>query len=281
MIYPFTVSRQLWLLGCGNMVGAMLSRWIETGLDPASVTVIDPSPRAVPAGVRHFTALPSGETPPALLLLGVKPQMFESAAAGLAAATDGDTAIASVMAGVDLQTLGAAFPDAAGVIRIMPNLPVALGKGVALLHAADGTAAAARMAVQALAEPLGLAMWVESEALIDAGTAVSGSGPAFVYRFIDAMASGARALGFSEDQAQQLALATVEGAAALAAASTETPAELADRVASPGGTTRAGLNVLDADRAIYALVEETLKAAADRAVELAEEARRAKAAAQG
>ncbi|WOK35221.1 pyrroline-5-carboxylate reductase [Sphingomonas sp. C3-2] len=281
MIYPFTVSRQLWLLGCGNMVGAMLSRWIETGLDPASVTVIDPSPRAVPAGVRHFTALPSGEAPPALLLLGVKPQMFESAAAGLAATTDGDTAIASVMAGVDLQTLGAAFPDAAGVIRIMPNLPVALGKGVALLHAADGTAPTARMAVQALAEPLGLAMWVESEALIDAGTAVSGSGPAFVYRFIDAMASGARALGFSEDQAQQLALATVEGAAALAAASTETPAELADRVASPGGTTRAGLNVLDADRAIYALVEATLKAAAERAVELAEEARRAKATAQG
>lgn len=277
MAYPFSVSRQLWLLGCGNMVGAMLSRWLETGLDPAAVTVIDPFLKAAPDGVRHLTTLPAGETPPGLLLIGVKPQMFETASAGLAGVTGPSTTIASVMAGVDSATLSSVFPDAQAIFRIMPNLPVALGKGVALLHG-DTAEAAPRADIDALATPLGLALWVDSEQQIDAGTAVSGSGPAFVYRFIDAMASGATNLGFSPEQAQKLALATVEGAAALAARSAETPATLADKVASPGGTTRAGLNVMDQDQAIYTLVERTLSAAATRATELADEARKARSA---
>lgn len=277
MAYPFSVSRQLWLLGCGNMVGAMLSRWLETGLDPAAITVIDPFLKAAPQGVRHLTALPANENPPALLLIGVKPQMFEAASVGLAAVTGPSTIIASVMAGVDAATLRGVFPEAQAVFRIMPNLPVALGKGVALLHG-DTDAVALRADVDALATPLGLALWVDSEQQIDAGTAVSGSGPAFVYRFIDAMASGAEQLGFSAEQARKLALATVEGAAALAAQSPDTPALLAEKVASPGGTTRAGLDILDRDRAVYTLVERTLSAAATRATELADEARKARSA---
>lgn len=272
MSYPFTISRQLWLLGCGNMVGAMLSRWLETGLDPASVMVIDPSAKNLPDGVRQVEAAPADAPAPAMLLLGVKPQMFENASAGLNDRIDSSTIIASVMAGVDHETIARAFPAAAATVRIMPNLPVALGKGVAVLHSEDGSTAT-RAPMDALAEPLGLALWVDEERQIDAGTAVSGSGPAFVYRFIDAMASGAEQLGFPADQARKLALATVEGAAALAANSKDAPAALAERVASPGGTTRAGLNILDQDSAIYTLIERTLRAAADRAAELAEEAR--------
>ena len=267
--YPFSPDRPLWLLGCGNMAGAMLLRWLETGLDPAAVTVIDPSRTDAPAGVRLLAAAPQGEAAPAALLLGVKPQIFVEAVTGLS--VEG-SAIISIMAGVDGASLAARLPQAGAIIRLMPNLPAALGKGVALLHASKG---GARDMADALAAPLGLALWVESEALIDAGTAVSGSGPAFVYRFIDAMAAGAEKLGFAPDQAQALALATVEGAAALASASSDSPAVLADRVASPKGTTRAGLDMLDKDAAIYTLVHRTLKAAADRAGELAAEARKA------
>ena len=262
-------DRPLWLLGCGNMAGAMLSRWLETGLDPAAVTIIDPSRTAAPAGVRLLAAPPRDEAPPAALMLGVKPQIFAAASAGLAVT---GTIVFSIMAGVDQASLRVRLPDARAIVRLMPNLPAALGKGVALLHA-PAADAEARALADALAAPLGLALWVEDEALIDAGTAVSGSGPAFVYRFIDALAAGAEKLGFSDDQAQALALATVEGAAALASASAESPAQLAERVASPKGTTRAGLDVLDADEAIYDLVYRTLKAAADRAGELAAEAR--------
>ena len=269
MTISLSPDRPLWLLGCGNMAGAMLTRWLETGLDPAAVTIIDPSRTSAPAGVRLLAAPPQGEAPPALLMLGVKPQMFAAASAGLA--VEGSV-IVSIMAGVDQASLAQRLPRARAIVRLMPNLPVALGKGVAILHA-PGADADTRALADSLARPLGLALWVEDEALVDAGTAVSGSGPAFVYRFIDAMAAGAEKLGFAADQAQALALATVEGAAALAGASTETPAQLAERVASPKGTTRAGLDVLDADGAIYDLVHRTLKAAADRAGELAAEAR--------
>ncbi|MCJ8158597.1 pyrroline-5-carboxylate reductase [Sphingomonas sp. LaA6.9] len=270
MTYPFDASRPLWLIGCGNMAGAMLSRWLETGLDPAAVTIVDPHRAEAPAGIRLLAAPPTGEAPPAALLLGTKPQTFPAIAPQLAALTGPQTMVVSIMAGVDAATLSQAFPDAGGVVRLMPNLPVALGKGVALLFGP----VKARVRVDALAAPLGLALWVDDEALIDAGTAVSGSGPAFVYRFIDAMAAGAARLGFSSEDAARLALATVEGATALAVRSNESPAVLADRVASPRGTTRAGLDVLDAEAAIFDLVHRTLKAAADRAVELAAEARK-------
>lgn len=273
MAYPFDASRPLWLIGCGNMAGAMLARWLETGLDPRAVTIIDPNRGEAPADVRLLTALPEGEAPPAALLLGVKPQIFPQLAPQLAAHAGADTTVISIMAGVARATLAESLPRAAAIVRLMPNLPVALGKGVALLHG-EARDSEARASVDALADPLGLALWVEGEALIDAGTAISGSGPAFVYRFIDAMAAGAEALGFAPPEAQKLALATVEGAAALAVRADVSPAALAERVASPGGTTRAGLNILDADRAIFDLVGRTLKAAADRAAELAEEARR-------
>ncbi|MGV3479897.1 MAG: pyrroline-5-carboxylate reductase family protein [Sphingobium sp.] len=272
MVFPFTPSRPLWLLGCGNMAGAMLSRWLESGLDPAAVTIIDPMRGEAPEGTRLCAAPPAGEPAPAALLVGIKPQIFAEAAGAIDALTGPETVVISIMAGVDGATLGDRFARAGGIVRLMPNLPAALGQGASILHTCrDG--ADAHGVADALARPLGLALWVDREALIDAGTAVSGSGPAFVYRFIDAIAKGAEKLGFAPDQAAALALATVGGAAALAAASDVSPAALADRVASPGGTTRAGLDILDADRSIDMLVARTLQAASDRAVELAEMAR--------
>jgi pyrroline-5-carboxylate reductase len=256
-------SGTIWLIGCGNMAGAMLSRWLATGLDPARVTVIDPAMPDV--GVRVLSALPK-EPAPDMLMLGVKPQMLGDVAPGLQAATRG-ALILSILAGTTTATLRQTFPDARGVMRVMPNLPVAIGRGVVGLHgdlkADDHNAACALMA------PLGLVEWIADESRFDAVTALSGSGPAFLYRFIDALAKGGAALGLPADQAARLALATVEGAALTAAASLESPASLADKVASKGGSTRAGLDVLDADGALEKLIAATLAAAEARNRELA------------
>lgn len=251
----------LWLIGCGNMAGAMLSRWLATGLDPDRVTVIRPSGQPVGHGVRVLTALPD-QPPPALLMLAFKPQMLGAIAPGLTAASTGATVI-SILAGTDVATLARLFPGASGIVRAMPNLPVAIGKGVVALHGQASADVAALMA------PLGLTEWIADEAHFEAVTAVSGSGPAFVYRFIDALAQAGAARGLPVDQAARLALATVEGAALLAAGSDVSPATLADRVASKGGSTRKGLDVLDADDALVQLIGKTIAAAEARNMEMA------------
>jgi pyrroline-5-carboxylate reductase len=254
-----------WLVGAGNMGGAMLRRWIAIGVDPTTVTAIDPYASDVPEGVTLATDLPAGT--PDLLVLAIKPQMLDA----MPRIGNGDTLLLSILAGVEEATLANRF-DVRAVIRAMPNLPVSLGRGVVALHSADADAEDRALA-EALMAPLGLVEWIAHEKLFDAVTALSGSGPGFVYRIIEAFAEAGTALGLPADQAQRFAIAMVEGAAALAAASDETPATLADRVASPKGTTRAGLDVLDKDEALKRLLSETLNAAANRSAELAEAAR--------
>jgi pyrroline-5-carboxylate reductase len=259
----------IWLLGCGNMAGAMLVRWLATGLDPASVTVIRPSGRAVAPGVRVVDRLPTDEAPPAMLMLGVKPQRLDDVMADVNAAIGGRTLLLSILAGVTTETLVRRFPGAGGIVRAMPNTPVAIGKGVVGLIAASGTSAQDRADAVALMAPLGLCEWIGEEAAFDLVTALSGSGPAFLFRFIDALGAAAADLGLPADQAARFALATVEGAAALAASADEPPAALADRVASPGGSTREGLDVLDRDAALLTLLRRTLDAATRRNAEMA------------
>jgi len=252
----------IWLVGCGNMAGAMLSRWLATGLDPAAVTVIRPSGRVPAAGVRTLTRLPAAP-PPALLLLAVKPQRLADVQPAVAAAVGPETELVSILAGTELAALRALFPAAGRIVRAMPNTPVALGRGVVAL-CGDRDGAAAR-----LMAPLGLVEWIADEARFDAVTALAGSGPAFLFRMIDALAQGGAGLGLDPDQAERLAIATVDGAAGLAAAGEARPQVLADRVASPGGMTRAGLDVLDADDRLARLIAETLAATAARGRALA------------
>jgi pyrroline-5-carboxylate reductase len=259
------------LVGCGNMAGAMLEGWLAGGLDPARFTVVEPAEKALPQGIVHRRSLPASGDFDAVLL-GVKPQMLGDVAPAVAKLAQGGTAVLSLLAGVELATLAARFPAAGAHVRMMPNLAVALGKAPIAL-AERGLDEPGRAALVALMQPLGSPEWVE-EADFDLVTALAGSGPAFVYRFIDALAEGAAELGLSRDQAGRMALAMVEGAAALAAASPHDPGELARRVASPGGTTRKGLEVLDAEDALARLVTATLRAARDRGAELAAEARR-------
>lgn len=257
------------ICGCGNMGGAMLAGWLAAGLDPARFTVVDPVLAEAPAGVRLLRAVPAERFE--IVLLGIKPQSLPEVAPALAPATRG-AVVLSILAGAELATLAAAFPEAAGLVRVMPNLAAAIGKSPLGLFS-QGLDEAGKAKVGALLDPLGTAEWLAAEDQLDAVTALAGSGPAFVYRFIAALADGGTALGLDPAQADRLARAMVEGAAALAARSTETPAELARRVTSPGGTTAAGLAVIDADGAFAELVAETLKAARDRGAELAAAAR--------
>lgn len=258
------------IIGCGNMGGAMLQGWLASGMAPERFTIVDPVLAQAPDGVTLLRELPQG--PFDAILLGVKPQLLGDVAPAVARLASARTVVLSILAGVELASLAVRFPDAGGLVRIMPNLAAAIGRSPVALFG-QGLDAVGRDAVTALMQPLGTPEWLAEEALFDLVTALAGSGPAFVYRFIDALASGAVALGLPADQAGRLALATVEGAALLAAASPDSPGELARRVASPGGTTQAGLDVLDAGGAMAALAEATLRAARDRSAEMAREAR--------
>ena len=256
----------LWIVGCGNMGRAMLDRWLACGLEPAKVTVIDPALPVVGQGVTVL-ATPDEDAPqPSVLLLAVKPQMLDTVAAAIAPRMARETLLVSILAGVTLSALRARFPVPANLARAMPNLPVAIGAGVVALYGVAGRPEAVRL--DALMTPLGVVEWLGAETHFDAVTALSGSGPAFVARFIEAMAQGGAALGLPEAQAARMALATVGGTAAFLETSGEAPAAMAKRVTSPNGTTQAGLAVLDEGAVFAARVADTLAAAARRSAEL-------------
>lgn len=259
------------LVGCGNMAGAMLSGWLAGGISAARFTVVDPHRDAVPAGVSLLPKVPQDKRFDAVLL-GVKPQGLDDVAAQLAPSVGRESVLLSILAGVEFASLAARFPQAGALVRVMPNLAAAIGKSPIALDA-RGLDELGRAAVTRLMEPLGTPEWLASEDLFDAVTALAGCGPAFVYRFVDALGSGGVALGLDEGQARRLALAMVEGAAQLAAGSEFSPGVLADKVASPGGSTRAGMDLLDADEALAKLVASAMRASRDRNAEMAAAAR--------
>lgn len=261
----------LWMVGCGHMGSAMLAGWLAAGVDPAHVTVIRPSGAAVGHDIRVLTDYPEDEVP-AIVLLAMKPYQLDAVALPLAPALDPRTILVSILAGVEAGSLRERFVAPETIVKAMPNLPVALGKGVINLYA-EGGAVADRTRIADLMAALGYAEWFDDEAAFQLAGVLTGAGPAFLFRFIEGLGRGAAALGLSEDQALRLATAMVAGAGALAAASDDSAAELARKVASPNGTTEAGLRVLDADRALFALIEATLTAARARSVEMAAEAR--------
>lgn len=261
--------RTLWLIGCGNMGGALLARWAGAGI-AESIVVIDPGSPKVPDGVSVLPALPApGALPvPDVVVLAVKPQVAPTALADLPTLTGPETVVVSIMAGTLLPDI-AAFAGPGIAVRAMPNTPAAIGKGVTALFA-NGAPDSARVVLETVFTRAGSVVWLESESQFDAITAVSGSGPAYVFRFIEALAAAAEAAGLAPDLAERLARATVVGAAALAEADPRTPRELRTAVTSPGGTTQAGLEALDADPGLPALVRAAVRAAASRSREMAE-----------
>lgn len=264
------MTQKLLIIGCGNMGGAMLAGWLAAGADPARFAVLDPALPEAPEGVALYrSAEDAAGAGHDAVLLGFKPQQLGLLGPGLQALTGEGVAVYSLLAGITLGQLGQAFPHAAAHVRVMPNLAARINKSPVILCEA-GLDEAAHSAAFALFDRLGSAVWLEDEAQFDLVTALAGSGPGFVYRFIDALAGAAIDLGLDESTAASLALATVEGAAALAAASDVGPATLADRVASPGGMTREGLNVLDEAAALRRLLADTLRATRDKGAVLSQ-----------
>ncbi|MDQ4420573.1 pyrroline-5-carboxylate reductase [Sphingobium sp. DEHP117] len=258
-------NRPLVMIGCGNMAGAILARWLGAGLSAASVTVVDPGRTAPPSdGITLLPALPPTLPARAVIMLGVKPQSLPDIAPALAPLLDQGHLVISMLAGVTTVGLRSALGKAADLVRIMPNTPAALGKGVVALYADARTDATVVDEASHMLAPLGLVERIADEAQLNLITALTGCGPAFVFRFIDALAQAATALGLEPDQSARLALATVEGASALAAQANEDPAILADKVASKGGMTREGLDVMDEEGRLIALLGDTLRAARDR-----------------
>ena len=258
---------EMLIFGCGNMGSAMLRGWLAAGVTPDRFTVVDPVAEGLPEGVHVHRAGQELGRKFETVLLGIKPQMLPSLAPDIERLLVPDALVMSMLAGSQTAALSAHFPQAR-IVRLMPNLAAALGKSPLGLFSPQFDQNR-RAEVEATLSALGTPIWLDDEAQMDAVTALAGSGPAFVYRFIDALAQGGAATGLPRDIAANLALAVVEGAAQLATASTESPAKLAARVTSPGGTTAAGLAVLDADDALRNLVTATLRAARDRGAALA------------
>ncbi|MBA3940947.1 MAG: pyrroline-5-carboxylate reductase [Sphingopyxis sp.] len=260
------------LVGCGNMAGAMLDRWLKAGLGPAQVAVVDPvaAPRE---GIAQFAAVAEWHAAGGAadwIMLGMKPQQLGDVAGTLAEAVAGNTHLLTILAGVSLADLAARFPAAKAQVRILPNLAARIGAGVSAV-ASLGDADAA--AIDGLLTPLGTVVALADDSTMDLVTAFTGSGPAFVFRLIESYAAAGERLGLSAEDALKLATATFGGSTALLENSGEKPGALVAQVASKGGTTQAGLDVLDADGQLAALMTNVLRAARDRGRELADIAR--------
>lgn len=261
-------DRGLVLLGCGKMGSAMLKGWLAGGLPASSVWVNDPRPSdwVVAQGVNLNAPLPAQ---PAIVLIAVKPQMMAEALPVLQSYGNGDTLFLSVAAGTTIASYEAVLGAETPIIRAMPNTPAAIGRGITAITGNAHASAAQLALAEALLGAVGQVVRLEGEHQMDAVTAVSGSGPAYVFHLIETLAAAAEAEGLPPALALQLARATVAGAGALAEEADESPAQLRVNVTSPGGTTAAALAVLmDEATGFPALLPRAVKAAADRGREL-------------
>ncbi|HWH73923.1 MAG TPA: pyrroline-5-carboxylate reductase [Methylibium sp.] len=266
-------STSIAFIGGGNMASALIGGLRRSGVPAGRILVVEPQAEQRARLHTQFgiDALPEASAALAaasLVVWAVKPQLFKAAAAPCAAQVRGAAQL-SVMAGIRSDAIVAAT-GSVRVVRAMPNTPALIGRGIAGLYARPEVGAAERAAVEALLAPTGATLWVEREADLDAVTALSGSGPAYVFLFIEALTDAAREMGLSEAQGRALALATFAGATALAEQSDEPPATLRERVTSKGGTTYAALGSMQADGVREAIVR-AVRAAQRRAVELGDE----------
>ena len=259
------------LAGAGKMGGALLRGWLAVGLDPAAVAVIDPQPSPEIAALcaeRGLRLNPREPAPAGALVLGIKPQALDAAAPALAAWIGADTLVVSILAGKTVADIKQRLPAARAVVRAMPNLPASIGRGATGAVGSPEVGPQGRAAADALLASAGLVAWLDDERLIDAVTAVSGSGPAYVFLLAEALAQAGVEAGLPPDLAARLARATVAGAGALLDAEARDAAQLRRDVTSPGGTTAAALAVLMREGGLPDLLAEAVEAARRRAGEL-------------
>ncbi|MBO9441722.1 pyrroline-5-carboxylate reductase [Phaeobacter italicus] len=264
-------SRGIALLGCGKMGSAMLAGWLDQGVSPDAVWVIDPNPSdwLRQTGVQINAPLPEGDKAPGIVLIAVKPQMMGEALPQMQSLGNGPTLFISVAAGTSIATFENLLGSQTPLVRAMPNTPAAIGRGITAIIGNTQVSSADLDRAEALLQAIGQTVRLESEGQIDAVTGVSGSGPAYVFHLIETLAAAGEAEGLPADLAMQLAKATVAGAGALAEAAEETPSQLRVNVTSPNGTTQAALEVLmnEAD-GFPTLLRRAVGAATERSKEL-------------
>jgi len=269
-----TPDAPLLLIGCGKMGGALLNGWIAGGLPAAAVAIAEPSPApelitlAAEDGLRLASDAASLDIAPRAIIAAIKPQMMETIMPALGQRFGTAPTWLSIAAGTPISLFERIAGDGARVVRVMPNTPSAVGKGVSALFANPAATEADHAMASALLDAVGTTVWLETEAQMDVVTGVSGSGPAYVFHLIEALAKAAQAEGLAPELAMALARQTVIGAAALADAAPESAATLRENVTSPGGTTAAGLSVLMGYEGLPDLMTRTVAAAAQRSREL-------------
>ncbi|KAB0266574.1 pyrroline-5-carboxylate reductase [Microvirga brassicacearum] len=260
------------LVGAGKMGGSMLEGWLANGMAPEGVAVLDPRPSDEMTRLCHERGIalnPTTPGAPEVVVLAIKPQLLDDAAAQVNAILGPQTVLVSVLAGKTIGDLRARLPAATAIVRAMPNLPASIGRGATGAAPSGEVTEKQRRAADALLRCVGIVEWLESEDLIDAVTALSGSGPAYVFHLVECLAEAGKAAGLPADLAERLARATVTGAGELLFQSELPPAILRQNVTSPGGTTAAALEVLMADpNGLQALMREAVAAAKRRAGEL-------------
>ena len=258
------------LIGCGNMGYALLGGWMR-GEQPADVQVVEPDAalraRAAAAGARAVDTLQAVDpSRVGVVVVAVKPQLVGGVLRGCGHVFGPATAYLSVAAGVTLSAMKEALPQGAALIRCMPNTPASVWQGMLVLCADAAVDARTRVRAQSLMESCGIVAWIDDEDQMDAVTAISGSGPAYVFHFAEALTEAGRDLGLPDDIAALLARQTVVGAAAMLRDGEAPPAELRGNVTSPGGTTAAALQVLMPE--LSGLIARAARAARDRSREL-------------
>ncbi|MDD1536515.1 MULTISPECIES: pyrroline-5-carboxylate reductase [unclassified Bradyrhizobium] len=265
------ITGTILLAGAGKMGGAMLTGWLSGGLDPRRVAVIDPhlSPEITALAARGVALNPDATTagPVETLVVAVKPQMFREAGTRLKAFVSDKTSVVSIMAGTTIASLQEVCGGA--VVRAMPNTPAAIGRGITVAVAANDVSTAQRALADALLRATGAVEWVEDEGLMDAVTAVSGSGPAYVFLLAEELARAGVEAGLPEALAMRLARQTVSGSGELLHQSELPAGTLRQNVTSPGGTTAAALGVLMAEPGLRDLMIRAIAAATKRSKELA------------
>jgi pyrroline-5-carboxylate reductase len=268
----FTAARPLVLVGAGKMGSALLKGWLDRGLDPVSVVVVDPSPPPDGAAVLVAAGIAARKLPPAgvkarLIVVAVKPQIIADVLPALRGLVAADTIVLSIAAGTTLKNLRKGIGEAA-IVRSIPNTPAQVGRGVTVAIANDRVDKAGRALVGELLAAVGEVIWVEKEGMIDSATAISGSGPAYVFHVVEALAAAAVSVGFDKDSAARLARATVTGAGELLHRSDLPAGALRQNVTSPKGTTEAALKVLMGRGGLTPLMKRAVAAARKRSREL-------------
>jgi pyrroline-5-carboxylate reductase len=266
---------KLVLAGAGKMGGALLSGLLARGLDPRLVTVQDPNPAPEVSatlsqhGIRAAAKVGPLDAPASVILVAVKPQVMDRVLPELAPLAGPDTLLISIAAGRTIASIAAHFPKSAAVVRAMPNTPASVGRGITVCVANEFVTPAQRRLCEELMSAVGEVAWLGDETQMDAVTAVSGSGPAYVFLLAETLAAAGRAAGLDANLAHRLAVATVSGAGELMHQSGTDPRILRENVTSPGGTTAAALSVLMAGDGLESLLEKAVAAGTGRSRELA------------